>query len=927
MVRKNYVEDLIPRKIREESKSGKVCETADKVWIPDKEDYIRLYRQRKTPIDWLRESSRDIRQVVHKTEGTDFVILTSSFPFINYDEEDGVNIRLRSNSNGRVGDTDGVFSTGYLESFGILSGIPLCISINLKINPNEKYDIYVNKRKEHILRIGEYLSNKVGFRQNELLEQLYNSGNLADGFKCTGRWYSYKGGIQGKYGCGYNILKHAPEFEYHGRRYARVIAYDEEKEQHYVEWLEVEPIEWLITNWDELNKKVNPYGRGRDNFFELITDKAVFPGICFYPNFQDGMKFLYNFWQNSTVRGMLNGINVMDITENGNPECALPNGGDYSDGCSFIEEAFHLDRDPMIEYAIPEWQKQIPDDCFNGCVSLKKIVIHSNVNMVGERAFDGVKLRYFYKDEDGYRVFAQDLPKDKDVEFLDLDDANNAFSGFDYKLLITGDEQVRRGILELAKFLSKKKIKIPYPYALALVKENKTSSITENTNFRFFRKEFKDINNQLLGFSEEESVYFYSFAYALGCFSDKKVLDDSGKETNVYVAQKACSALARIMKMSERTKLGNYTKLLERHEYDTSGDDCGICDSLSVTFEGDFSFLKLVTEENGKVILTLLELEEKYPGIFLTVFKNFDKAKAMRRVIDDKFHIKKDVWENSFKRIFLQEAFENIEPGNEDVAELVASLGLGKEYYDRICELRCEAEAINMPHHILGRKLQENVISDEIAEIRKKGEEDLRECVGLLDELYSKKFSYEWLDKYDPINGVLGMYVGSCAVVLSGFTKHSIADATLAKHDVQNLVLRNANGAIAGKISAYINKEHGYVVLNEPCLDDTYSRENGKSKENMKLITEAFARGIQDFLCEYDAQNPDNPIKQINFTRNDYDINPSINVFEAAKSRLDVPEEYDFKEAMRNRDQYVIYRRDASKNKGVRSDDRNEDER
>ena len=38
MVRKNYVEDLIPRKIREESKSGKVCETADKVWIPDKED-------------------------------------------------------------------------------------------------------------------------------------------------------------------------------------------------------------------------------------------------------------------------------------------------------------------------------------------------------------------------------------------------------------------------------------------------------------------------------------------------------------------------------------------------------------------------------------------------------------------------------------------------------------------------------------------------------------------------------------------------------------------------------------------------------------------------------------------------------------------------------------------------------------------------
>lgn len=70
-------------------------------------------------------------------------------------------------------------------------------------------------------------------------------------------------------------------------------------------------------------------------------------------------------WQNSTIRGMLNGINVMNITKNGNPSFAAPKGG-YFVGKGFVDD---MCRDFIIEryYVHPEETEKVQkevDDVF-----------------------------------------------------------------------------------------------------------------------------------------------------------------------------------------------------------------------------------------------------------------------------------------------------------------------------------------------------------------------------------------------------------------------------------------------------------------------------------------------------------------------------------------------------------------------------------
>ena len=940
MVRKDWTKYLIPRRLQNISRLGRGSEfdTVDRVWIDDIESYEEMDSIRDMPSESEKNRYGTQNRYLHKTLGTDFVVLNGTG--VKKDNEKGQNyvkVRLRSNTTNNGYSTDCIRDDGRVDDWDTIgSGLSYAPSVCLAIDSDEEYDIYENKQGNYILRIGEYINSKSDNNISNKLERMYNGGNLLEGLECTGRWYSSNG--EREYGrCAYNILKHSPEFEYAGKRYVRFVSnMDEDEDKKYlsdgsqapekmkVVWMNVEPIEMVIRNWSNLVRTINPMGENKDNYFYLTSDKAIVPGICFYPDYNENEN--KTLWQNSTPRGFFNGIDVRNIQENGNPEYSLPNGGDYSDGCSFIEEAFHLDRDPMIEYAIPEWQKQIPDDCFNGCVSLKKLVIHSGVNGIGRRAFEGLKFRWFYRDDNGNAVLAQELPKDKEIDGIDLNDAVKSLPGFDYGLLITGIEKEKTEILRLAKFLSKKNISIPYSYAKELIREGEIKCITENTDFRFFRKEFKDINNQLMEFSEEERNYFYSFAYTLGCFSDKKVLDENGNETDVFVAQKACSALARFLKISERTKLGGYKKLLELHKHDHYGSDEGVLLSLPLTFEPNQDFLNLVTEQNGNIIKKLIDLEDEYPGIFVTVLMNFDDMKAKKKVIDNKDHVKSDSWENTFKRTYAKNVFEDVEPGTEDIAELLGMLGLTQEMYEKVCELRREGEEHGMPHHLLGRELKEDVIYEEIEALRRNGAEALGESVVLLDELYKKKFSYEWLDKYSPVNGIIGMFVDCCAVAINKWNGPAVVRATMTKHDVQNLILRDTNGELMGKVAVYINKDLGYMVLNDPFVDKFYVEGAGKTEENKKAIVESFSRGLQDFIHEYDEQNPEAPIQQVNAAKN-YLMDIKLNIFEKAEERLEVPEEYGFREAMINRDQYVIYRRDASKNKGVRRDDRNEDER
>ena len=434
--------------------------------------------------------------------------------------------------------------------------IGICPSLQYKLS-SINYDIRDVKDKNgkvlyYTLQIGEYPKTKADENISRKLELLYNGGQIQRDLLCTGRWYSGNGQKDDET---LYAGKHSPEFEYHGVRYVRVVSYPKDVTNRYsdgvlheetgtIRWVKVEPISFVINNWNEMPRIINPRGNGRAKFFDLRAEEAITSNIPFYPDEYDCNSTM---WQNSTARGFLNGIDVRNITTNGNSQYGAKLGGNFTGECNFLNEAFNLSREPITEYVIPDSETVIPDDSFNGCITLKKIVIHPGVKSIGKRAFEGVQFKYAYRLETGELILSQELPKNKEV--VELDKVRKVFNDFNYNILIQSDRF--KAIQELTEYLIKNKFIIPYAYGAALIKNRKESILFEHNDFRFFKAELPHINEILQNYRKEERLDFFKFARCLGCFSTETFLDEEGKRTEVTIAQKASSLLAILLKTEE----------------------------------------------------------------------------------------------------------------------------------------------------------------------------------------------------------------------------------------------------------------------------------------------------------------------------------------------------------------------------------------
>lgn len=417
----------------------------------------------------------------------------------------------------------------------------------------------------HMLQIGEYPKSKVDENLSRDLEILYNNGKLSDEIKATGRWFSCNG--QKVYGEEYSG-KHSPEFEYKGKRYVRVVSQiyntnfdallDFLKPRRYsdgtvlgkdgtVRWVKVEPISFIIRNWDDLPKSINPKGNGKATYFDLRAEEVVFGNLPFYP---DGKYSKSIEWESSYIRGFLNGLDIRKINEE-EFDFYKAEGGNFTGECNFLNEAFNLSREPIVEYAIPDGEFEIADDAFNGCVTLKKIIVHPDVRKIGKNAFEGLGFKYAYRTENGILNFSKELPKNREeyISAVLIENLHKSFVDFDYTMLVE-----IKNLDEIARFvnvLNKKKYSLPYVYASTLLRYGKATTFCENSYFKFFKKELHDINNILSKYPEEEKLDFFKFANVLGCFSKQKILDNDGIETQTIMAQKASLLLAGFIKTNE----------------------------------------------------------------------------------------------------------------------------------------------------------------------------------------------------------------------------------------------------------------------------------------------------------------------------------------------------------------------------------------
>ena len=145
----------------------------------------------------------------------------------------------------------------------------------------------------HYIEFGSYPQTYVGDGLNETLESWYNSSSPANLKTYTTR-------VSGNYGS-YTSYMYTD-----GQIYARGYSYRSSSSTTYstgdsirangtIVWFKVEPIRWLVLNYDE-------YIAGRDAELELLSELVLTGYIHFNPSAYDG-----NSWETSYIREWVNG--------------------------------------------------------------------------------------------------------------------------------------------------------------------------------------------------------------------------------------------------------------------------------------------------------------------------------------------------------------------------------------------------------------------------------------------------------------------------------------------------------------------------------------------------------------------------------------------------------------------------------------------
>gem|GEM_PF-1675462 len=781
----------------------------------------------------------------------------------------------------------------------------------------------------HTLQIGEKDQTKVNAQLNEKLEQLYNGGKLNEELTCTGRLWTSDGQKQNERGF---LAKKNPEFEYKGEKYVRRVVTkirDDRGRDLYSDgsmtgttkpgtpaWVKVEPITMKIRNWDDLPKTINPDGTGKATCFELVTEQAIIANIPFYPYGGDNNR---TFWQNSTIRGFLNGINVCNIQQNGNTRYTANRGGDFTATGNFLDESFNLAREATQEYTVPDGTTELCDSAFEGCVGIKKITIPASVQTIGKRVFTGCDFKYSYRNKDGGLVFASELPeKGKDAtDVMDFSSMAKAFSDFDYSYLICSNQGID-GISQLGEILSKGRVTIPFNYASEMARIGKIDQLLVNTNFKFYKSELSAIVDRFGDQPEEEKIAFMKTAQALGCFSGEKMKDKDGKEKEA-IAQKASMVLADAVKNGQ-LEIGQFNKLFKDLPLGLKpNQDMLKFISNALDINGTSEGFKMYLAENkrkkanGLDLLLYLEKDHHFKGIMAKVMTDFSIAEGHRvgvEMVNGQPQQKRFSWEEAFRSYYTTAQITGVTQENRDIADQLMKLNiknnssyadvadgdvkkLRQKVFEEATELRMTAKAKQMPSHVLGKPFSEKSLLEQIEDVQKKTDEEI---VG------ATRFMHQMLDKYDARNAVLGFLVDCCGTLTSTYYGRNIARATMSADDVQNLVIIDSKNKdeIMAKMTMYIDEKHGYAVGNE--FDVRREFREGKYREQ---VFQAFLRGVRDFVAEYDKQHPDNPMKKVTVGMNNTKLEEETERFTQAKKVLEVPEEYNFKDAADR--QFVLY--------------------
>lgn len=568
---------------------------------------------------------------------------------------------------------------------------------------------------------------------------------------------------------------------------------------------------------------------------------------------------------------------------------------------------------------IPDSVHTIGKEAFKGCQSLNELVLPSGLTAVENDAFADCGFKYVYIDKKSSKVvYCKNLPENTEncTKITDLNHFRN-IEGFDISKLFNVAQI--EDYSKVADKLNKSKLSLPASFIEAMKAEGLLEKMASEMDFRYFRAEIPDLNKIFEKLPNENGkIAFMKFAIALGCFSTEKLLDKNGRETETPIAQKASSCLASILKVNDLT-----VEEIAKN-----------CKDLSFKIKPSQDLIKFLStkgENKNLPNIDMLEtLEIKYPGIFAKVIGNFEEVKGLRIGLDEKGMPYNVPWNEVLINYYSMTKYDNVTAENKDIAELFIEKGLSQKVFDEARVLRETAIKDKVPRHILNGHLKEETIFETIERVRKETESKLQDNKQLLDTLFAKKFTYEMLDKHDPKNAIIGLYASCCATLTSPHYGKVIAESTMIKDDVQNMVVRDSQGEIVAKGTMYVNKDKGYAVINDFEINAKYKdhesddvgfydgKNDSEDAKDRDLIFKAFMRGIEAFVKEYDEQNPNKPIKQVNVGLGYNRLQAQCRAYESDTHGLTVPAEYKFNDALDG--QRILYKRDSVKTETKNTD-------
>jgi len=257
---------------------------------------------------------------------------------------------------------DGTFGGGVFVDNNVLGIRPqISIDVNKYIQcpPNNKLGMKMFAiNSERVLYFGKYPRNL--FYDQDKLDTLFNEGNLdATGTTYMGRYESSKN----------SIVCHPEYIDQYGNRYVRFPVFESmynnngsiklftngQRLQDYAGrdylWFNVGEIGWVIKNWENLPKEINPQGDGTAKTIDMYSLEILRSGIPFYPYIEDDC---CHAWQNSTIRGYLNGYDMRYVNSVTNGAVYhASRGGNFGMTGGFLAEA--MDRE------IESTQSQVSD--------------------------------------------------------------------------------------------------------------------------------------------------------------------------------------------------------------------------------------------------------------------------------------------------------------------------------------------------------------------------------------------------------------------------------------------------------------------------------------------------------------------------------------------------------------------------------------